>query len=122
LGISRNSIAAEKEDSLIAKLTQAYGGDALTNLSSYKIVDHYLSPTTGQSHSPSLMEISSSKQVLHVDIRNNRATYDSWNDGRSGAFQNAIISDTEKAYSINYQAGTYSQASSTDPHVFATGQ
>lgn len=122
---SSASLAADdekqKEKELIAKVTQAYGGKALTELKSYRIADHYLTPTTGQSHTPSLMEVSSSRQVLHVDIANNRATFDSWSEGRSGAFQGATISDGEKAYSINYQAQTYGEAGSADPHVFAGG-
>jgi len=100
LAISNTTIAGEKEDQLIAKLTQAYGGQALLNLKSYTIVDHYLTPTTGQSHTPSLMEVSESRQVLNVDIDNNRASYDTWSSGRSGSFQGATISDGEKAYSI----------------------
>jgi glyoxylase-like metal-dependent hydrolase (beta-lactamase superfamily II) len=121
LAVSSNSIAGEKEDKLIEKLSKAYGGEALTSLSSYKIVDQFLAPTTGQSHSPSLMEVSISRQVLEVDLKNNRAIYDTWNEGRSGAFQSAVISDGEKAYTINYQAGTYSDANNADPHVFAGG-
>ncbi|MFQ3243598.1 MAG: glyoxylase-like metal-dependent hydrolase (beta-lactamase superfamily II) [Arenicella sp.] len=121
LAVSSNSIAGEKEDKLIEKLSEAYGGEALTSLSSYKIVDHFLAPTSGQSHSPSLMEVSSSKQVLQVDLKNNRAIYDTWNQGRSGAFQGSIISDGEKAYTINYPAGTYGDANNADPHVFAGG-
>jgi glyoxylase-like metal-dependent hydrolase (beta-lactamase superfamily II) len=121
LTVSSSSIAGEKESKLIDKLSNAYGGEALTSLTSYKIVDHFLAPTTGQSHSPSLMEISSSKQVLHVDLKNNRAIYDTWNEGRSGAFQGTVISDGQKAYTINYQAGTYGNANNSDPHVFAGG-
>ncbi len=121
LAVSSTSIAGEKEDQLIEKITQAYGGEALVNLNSYTIVDHFLSPTTGQSHTPSLMEVSTNKQVLSVDIKNNRAVYDTWNEGRSGSFQGATISDGEKAYTINYQAGTYGEANNVDPHVFAGG-
>lgn len=121
LAVASNSFAGEKEDSLIDKLSKAYGGEALTSLSSYKIVDHFLAPTTGQSHTPSLMEVSNIKQILQVDLKNNRAIYDTWNLGRSGAFQGAVISDGEKAYTINYQAGTYGDANSVDPHVFAGG-
>lgn len=119
--ISSAAIAGEKEDQLIANLTQAYGGEALTNLKSYSIEDHFLSPTIGQSHDPSLVEISRSKGILSVDISNNRATYDNWSEGRSGGFQNSIISDGDKAYTINYQANTYGEAQSADPHVFAGG-
>ncbi len=111
----------QRKEELIAKVTQAYGGKALTELKSYRIVDHYLTPTTGQSHTPSLMEVSSTKQVLHVDMANNRAAYDSLSEGRSGAYQRATISDGEKAYNINHQAQTYGEARSADPHVFAGG-
>ncbi len=121
LAISSAALAGEKEDQLIEKLTQAYGGEAITSLKSYTIVDHFLSPTTGQSHSPALMEVATNKQVLRVDIANNRSTYDTWSSGRSGAFQNSTLSDGEKAYTINYQAGTYGEANNIDPHVFAGG-
>ena len=69
LSVSSNSIAGEKEDRLIAKLTLAYGGEALKNLSSYTIVDHFLTPTTGQSHSPSLVASRSVTQQASFDGR-----------------------------------------------------
>jgi len=62
ISISGASLAGEKEQDLIDKITQAYGGKAFSELKSYRIVDHFLAPTTGQSHTPSLMEVSSSKQ------------------------------------------------------------
>jgi hypothetical protein len=74
LAVSSNSYGGENQHTLIDKITQAYGGESLTSLSNYKIVDHFLTPTTGQSHSPKLMEISSTKQVLHVDLENNRVS------------------------------------------------
>ena len=115
------TFAGEKEDELIAKITEAYGGEAIVNLSSYQIQERYLSPSTGQGHSPTLDEIGQSSQVLKVDINNNKAVYDSWSEGRSGGSQYSTISDGEKAYNINYARKTYAEANSADPHVFAGG-
>ena len=106
LAVSSTALAGEKEQQLIDKVTQAYGGDALTNMENYTLVDHYLRPIDGQSHSPELMEISDSKQILTVDIANNRASLDNWGNGRSGSSQYLTISDGEQAYTINYRAGT----------------
>jgi len=113
--------AGEEEDKLIDQLVAAYGGDAVANLSSYRIESSFLNPTTGQSNVPSLTEVASSKSVLMVDAKNNKGVSDNWNEGRSGGFQNAVVSDGEKGYTINYQAGTYGEAGNADPHVFAGG-
>lgn len=114
-------IAGEAEDELIAKVTQAYGGDALLNMSNYRIEERYISPTGGQGHRAGLVEIGKSAQVLTVDLKNNKAVYDSWNFGRQGGSQYATVSDGEKAQNINYMAGTYGDAQNADPHVFAGG-
>ena len=113
--------AGEAEDELIAKVTAAYGGDAVVNLTSYKITEGFIAPASGQSHSPDLTEVGRAKQVLLVDTKNNRAVYDTLFDGRGGQFQNATASDGEKAYTINYPAGTYGDAANADPHSFAGG-
>lgn len=115
------AFAGEQEDDLIAKITETYGGDALLNISNYRIEDHFLSPTTGQSHTPSLTEIGNSSQVLLVDIENNNAVFDTWGSGRSGGFQGSTVSDGTKAHTVNYQAKTYGDAANADPHVFAGG-
>ena len=64
--------AGEEEESLIAKVTAAYGGDALVNLSSYKVEDNFINLAIGQSNSPALTEIAKSSQVLVVDLKNNK--------------------------------------------------
>lgn len=115
------TFAGEKEDELITKVTEAYGGDLIRELASFRIEDRFIAPATGQSISPDLTEVGSSRQVLVVDIKNNRAVYDSWNEGRQGGFQNSVISDGENAQTINYQSGTYGKAANADPKVFAGG-
>jgi len=79
-------MAGEKEDALIGKITQAYGGDIVLNLSNYRVNTNYLSPTTGQSRSPDLSEIGSSTQILTVDLKNNKSiSYDIKKDNKSNA-------------------------------------
>ncbi len=116
--------AEEKEDlaaKIIDKIVAAYGGDRLTKLSGYSIDDIFLSPTIGQSHSPELLEIGESSQSLRVDLNAGKASLDSWGVGRTGGFQGSTISNGERAYSINFQAGTYGEAASADLYAFAGG-
>lgn len=115
------AFAGEKEDELIAKITSAYGGDSLVNLSSFSVEEHYLGPTTGQSNSPALTEVNKSVQFLLVDVANGKASYDTWNVGRSGGFQNATVTNGEKAHNINYQTRTYGEANNADVYAFAGG-
>jgi glyoxylase-like metal-dependent hydrolase (beta-lactamase superfamily II) len=121
LSLSLASHAGEKENELIAKITKAYGGDAITELNSFSVKEHYLSPTTGQSNSPALTEIGNAVQILLVDVKNKNAVYDTWFDGRGGGFQNSTITDGEKGHTINYQANTYGDANSADVYAFAGG-
>jgi glyoxylase-like metal-dependent hydrolase (beta-lactamase superfamily II) len=121
IGLPLVSYAGEKEDQLIAKITKAYGGEAITELSSFSVKEHYLSPATGQSNSPLLTEIGNSAQALLVDVKNNKAVYDTWFDGRGGGFQNSTITDGEKGHTINYQAKTYGDANNADVYAFAGG-
>lgn len=113
--------AGEKEDELIAKVVAAYGSEAIINLSNYKVDEKYLSLSVGQGHSPALMEVGRSRQVLHRDVANNKTAYDTWNEGRGGGNQGSTIADGEKAYAINFAAGTYGEANSADPYAIAGG-
>ncbi len=115
------SMAGDAENELIDKVVSAYGGDAILNLENYRIEEYYLSPAVGQSHTPALTEIGKSAQVLTVDIKNNRAVFDNYFEGRGGLFQGTTMADGEIANTINFQAGTYGEAGSSDPHVFGGG-
>ncbi len=46
------TLAGEKEEALIQQITDAYGGDAIRNLTSYTILKKMLAPSTGQSRTP----------------------------------------------------------------------
>ena len=116
-----STYAGEPENQLIDKVTQAYGGDAIVKLNSFSVEEHYLSPASGQSNSPSLTEIGKSSQTLLVDIKNKQAAFDTWFDGRGGGFQGHTITDGKKAYTFNYQAKTFAEANSPDVYAFAGG-
>lgn len=116
-----SAIAGEAEEALIAKVVAAYGGDALTTISNYTVEDRFTNITYGQGHTPTLSELGTSTQILIRDIENQKTSVDGWFTGRGGSNQNATISDGEKAYTINYQAGTYGEAGNADPYVFAGG-
>lgn len=121
LAVPFTAFAGEKEDALIAKITDAYGGHALINLSNFTVRDEFLNVTFGQGHTPNLRDLGRSRQILTMDVKNKKAVYDTWFEGRGGANQNSTVSDGEKAYNVNYQAGTYGEADNADPYSFAGG-
>jgi len=115
------AIAGEKEDELIDKVVAAYGGDNITNLSSFSINKKFLAPALGQSHTSQLEQIGFNSQYLAVDIAGGSVRFETLFEGRGGTFQAATISDGETATSINYQAGTYGSAAQADPYAFGGG-
>lgn len=120
--ISFNSAyAGEQEDALIAKVVAAYGGDAFINLSNIKIEGSYLSPTIGQSHAAGKTEINKSKQVLLLNLKDNKFIFDALNHGRGGSFQGLTIGNGESAYTVNLNAMTYGDARSADPYSIVGG-
>lgn len=119
--LSFGLLAAEPVEELLQQTVQAYGGEALTGMSGYRITEGYLTITIGQSHSPTLNELARSKSILAVDLANGRAAVDSWNTGRSGGFQGNTVSDGEKAFTVNHQAKTFGEAGNADPYIFAGG-
>lgn len=120
LALPSTAFAGDKETALIAKVIDAYGS-AITELSSFTVNDEFINVSFGQDHSPSLTELNRSKQILTMDLKNNKAVYDTWFEGRGGNNQNSTITDSESAYNINYQAGTYGAANNADPYSFAGG-
>jgi len=45
-----HSFAGEEENALIAKMVEAYGGDALMNISSFTLQDTFTNISAGQRH------------------------------------------------------------------------
>lgn len=113
--------AAAKVQELIGEIVTAYGGDSLTNLTSFHLEDRVLSTTIGQGRTPDLLELNRIHQVLKVDISNSRTSYESWANGRGGDSVTGTLSDGETAQNLNYQTNSYGAASSADPYTFAGG-
>lgn len=121
LVFSQLAYSGEQEDALINKVVAAYGGDKIANLRSFTITKKFLSPTLGQSHTPDLEHVGSIAQHIAVDKQSGKSLFESLFSGRSGDFQNAIVTDGETAYAINYQAGTYGVAPQADIYAFGGG-
>jgi glyoxylase-like metal-dependent hydrolase (beta-lactamase superfamily II) len=115
------AMAGEKEDALIAQVTQAYGGEALANLSSYIVDVRFLAPATGQSRTPDLVHLGSTNQFLTVDLNANKASMENVFFGRGGTFLNGTITNGEQASAINYQTMSYGEAPSADIYTIAGG-
>ncbi len=116
-----STLAGEKEETLIQQVTDAYGGEAIRNLTSYIISKKMLSPSTGQSRTPQLDNLARTSLHLVVDIKNGKARSDSLFTGRSGDFHGATISHGEEAWTLNYRANTYGAAQNADVYAFAGG-
>ena len=101
--------AVAKEDTELSELIDAvvttYGGESLTGLKNYRISDHYISPASGQSRTPSLDNIGGTSQLLVRDIEGNRLYFENWFKGRSGVFSNATLINGDKASDMNLLAG-----------------
>jgi hypothetical protein len=115
------TIAGETEDALIDKVTKAYGGEALANLSSYIVDVRFLAPATGQSRTPDLVYLGATNQFLTVDLKANKARFENAFFGRGGTFMNATITNGEQASAINYQTMSYGEAPSADIYTIAGG-
>ncbi len=113
--------AGEKEEQLIGQVTEAYGGDALRNLSSYTNNKKMIASSIGQSRTHELDNLAINNLYLAVDLKNKRARTDTLFDGRGGVFQVATITHGEKAWNLNYQANTYGVAQNADIYVIAGG-
>ncbi|MBT4520995.1 MAG: hypothetical protein HOC23_13420 [Halieaceae bacterium] len=131
LVVSTIAIAANAQDTpaqknevlstLIDKVVNAYGGDALTGMKNYRISELYISPASGQSHTPTLDNIGSVGQLLVRDIEGDRLYFENWFRGRSGIFSNATIINGDTAADFNLLAGTYGDAANDDPYAVAGG-
>ena len=111
----------EKLAALVDTVVAAYGGDALTGLRNYEIVESYVSPNTGQSWHPDLVDIGRVNFRLMHDLEGGNHYAESWFNGRTGQFPNLVIVNGDGAWTINLLSGRYGEAASADPYVNAGG-
>ena len=116
-----NTTAGELEDSLISKVTEAYGGNAIRNLQSYAVYDVFIGPSLGQSYSHDLEHVQEISQGVSRDIQGQRAVFDSLFTGRGGIFQASTIINGDNAWTVNYPQGIYGEAQNGDIYALAGG-
>ena len=102
-------------------MVEAYGGDKLTNLTSFIINKKMTGPNSGQGRSQLLDDIVSNHFYILHDIEAGKSRSDNFFTSQFGGFQAASISDGEQAWNINYQTNTYGSAQNADPYVIAGG-
>ncbi len=122
--IALPAAAQEPEDKLsplVDKVVTTYGGDALTGLRNYEIIESYMQPATGQSWSPALTDIGKFNTRLVHDIENGRLYQESFFKGRSGVFPNLLVIHGEEAWNLNLQTERFGEAPSADPYTTSGG-
>lgn len=111
--------AGEPEEQLIQQVTDAYGGDALRNLTFYTISRKSLVLGNGQSRIPRIDEPTITNLHFAVDIANGKARLENLFSGRGDIFQDTTINDGDQGWNINYSSKTYGAAQNPDVYAFA---
>lgn len=112
--ISATAFAGEKEDVLIAKIVDAYGGDRLTNLRSVRFQEEYKNAFPGQGYTSGYVEFTPLKQDAQFDLANQRASIEGWSANWNFSFNNRTVSVDDDIVAINYNTATYQPAASPD--------
>ena len=108
------AVAGEAEDALIAKVVDAYGGAALTNLKSIRVQDVSQNAFPGQGYTPGYVELTALKQDAQLDLANERGSVEGWASNYNFAFNTRAVSVGDDIVTINYRNGTYQPGSSPD--------
>jgi len=88
--------AGEIEDAIVAKVTQAYGGDTLVTAKSITITDYGKSPWPGQNGSPGQPDFFRDNAELTIDFEGKRKSMLSWRVSRTGKDLDIFVFDGEK--------------------------
>ncbi len=101
LGAS-TAMAGPAEDTLIAKIVQAYGGERLTSAKSLRITNKNKNLAVGQSADPAVLDIGTNNLILTIDFENERKSFSQWNSNRAGTFYNQTIVDGDTKANFNH--------------------
>jgi hypothetical protein len=91
-----NSVLEQEQaikESIIAKVTEAYGGKRLGSLKSITISDYNKGPWAGQTESPNHSEIWRINEKLTIDFVSKRKSMLSWRVSRSGKDLDRFVFD-----------------------------
>ena len=113
--------ADEKKDEVIARVTAAYGGDRLVNLTSVSGTNQKFVITDIRTPSPGFVETAYRDESFIFDIRNGRASNEFVfiSGARSAHFRTAF--DGKEGFRINYGEEYYSSASIADSYNVVGG-
>jgi len=104
--------AGAKEDALIDKLVLAYGGEALLSLKSLTLMDNLKRFTSGQSYSPTEVDLSHYNTVVKIDFENGRKELQLIGGEGKHIYARHQFYDGEKGYGINHTDQTVMENSS----------
>lgn len=107
LAIAATAHAGEKEDALIAKIVEAYGGDQLTNLQSIRIQDTFKNAFPGQGYTSVYVELVELKQDAKIDLENERGSIENWTANWNFSNNARTVTVDDDIIAIDYRAGTY---------------
>lgn len=99
--------AGPKEDELIDKIIQAYGGEKLIALESLVLEDRYKSITGDGGTVPGEAVVSRLHSTLSVDFKSGRKAVKNWAVNKNGNRLGQIMFDGEQGWSINFLRGSH---------------
>lgn len=108
-------------DEILTSMTEAYGGEAFEGIRAYRIAERYIAPATGQSWSPSSVDIGRMNQLFVHDLESGAVYFENWFRGRGGVFPSLIQVESGEARNINLVDARYGEANSADPYQIAGG-
>lgn len=114
VALSGPAWAGEAEDALIAKVTEAYGGEELTDLQSIRVLDHYKNAFPGQGYTERMVEFTHLKQDAQLDLVNERGSVEGWSANWNFTFNTRTVSTGEDIVVVNYNSGDYQPAAFAD--------
>jgi len=114
LVINAGAMAGEKEDALIAKIVDAYGGGRLTDARSLRFQEEYKNAFPGQGYTSGYVEFTPLRQDAQFDFANERASIEGWSANWNFSFNTRTVSIGDDIVAINYRTNTYQPAASPD--------
>lgn len=109
LGLANPVLAGQKENAIIDKTIQAYGGSKLLSLSNLTINDKYKGFRYGQSESPDRVDMVDYHSSLTIDYKNKRKNF-RWIRGTMPHFSTQHqLFDGEQGYRIRHGGKTMAQ-------------
>ena len=112
--LTTGAIAGEKEDAVIAKVVNAYGGSALTNARSLRFQVESKNAFPGQGYTSGYVEFTPLKQDIQFDLENNRASAEAWSSNYNFSFHTRTVSIGDDIVAVNYNTGDYQPAAAPD--------